>query len=116
MQVKPDNYSIIIFGANSDLAARKLFPSLYELAQWGNLPDDFRIIGVGRADLSDEEVRLTLQEKMARLFPETLTDEATFRLFSGRLFYVRVDLAEIEGYHTLYHELMDVSEELGIQS
>ncbi len=114
MQVKPDNYSIIIFGANSDLAARKLFPSLYELAQWGNLPDDYRIIGVGRADLSHEEFRLTLQEKMARLFPETLTDEATFRLFSGRLFYVRVDLAEIEGYHTLYHELMDVSEELGI--
>ena len=107
MQAKPENCSIIIFGANSDLAARKLFPSLYELAQWGNLPDDYRIIGVGRADLSHEEFRLTVQEKMSRFFPETLQDDAAFRSFSGRLFYVKVDLAEIDGYHALYHELMD---------
>ncbi|MEI6651918.1 MAG: glucose-6-phosphate dehydrogenase [Chlorobiaceae bacterium] len=114
MQLKPDNCSVIIFGANSDLAARKLFPSLYELAQWGNLPDDYRIIGVGRGDLSHAEFRLTVQEKMGRLFPETLQDEAAFRLFSDRLFYVKVDLAEIDGYHALYHELMDVPEQLGI--
>ena len=29
MQAKPDNCTLVIFGANSDLAARKLFPSLY---------------------------------------------------------------------------------------
>ncbi|MFZ4524339.1 MAG: glucose-6-phosphate dehydrogenase [Chlorobium sp.] len=114
MQVKPDHCSIIIIGANSDLAARKLFPSLYELALWGNLPDDYRIIGVGRADLSHAEFRETVKEKMARFFPETLKDDAAFRLFSGRLFYVKADLAEIDGYHALYHELMDVSAELGI--
>ncbi len=114
MQVKPDNCSIIIFGANSDLAARKLFPSLYELAQWGNLPDDYRIIGVGRADLSHEEFRVTIKEKMIRLFPETFQDDAAFRLFSGRLYYVKVDLTEIDGYHALYHELMDGSGESGI--
>ena len=36
MQEKPANFTIVIFGANSDLAARKLYPSLYELAQWGH--------------------------------------------------------------------------------
>ena len=114
MQVTLDHCSLIIFGANSDLAARKLFPSLYELALWGNLPDDYRIIGVGRAALSHEAFRLTVQEKMGRLFPETLQDDAAFRSFSARLFYVKVDLAEIDGYHALYHELMDGSGEFGI--
>ena len=114
MQLKPDNCSIIIFGANSDLAARKLFPSLYELALWGNMPDDYRIVGVGRADLSHEEFRLTVQEKMADLFPETVRDEAAFSLFSARLYYVRVNLVEIDGYHLLHKELLDVSGESGI--
>ncbi|TLU87760.1 MAG: glucose-6-phosphate dehydrogenase [Chlorobium sp.] len=114
MQVKPDNCSIIIFGANSDLAARKLFPALYELALWGNLPENYRIIGVGRADLSHEGFRSVVQEKMARLFPEIRQDESSFTLFSGRLFYVRVDLSGAEGYHALHHELMDVSRESGI--
>ena len=83
MQRKPDNCSIVIFGAHSDLAARKLFPSLYELALWGHLPDEYRIIGAGRAALSHEEFRLNVSEKMARLFPEIQQGEAAFTLFSS---------------------------------
>jgi glucose-6-phosphate 1-dehydrogenase len=106
MQVKPDNCTIIIFGAHSDLAARKLFPSLFELALWGNLPEKYRIIGVGRADLSHEEFRAKVYEKLSGLLPETMPDETAFALFSARLFYVRVDLQVIDGYHDLRKELM----------
>ncbi len=113
MQVKADNCTIIIFGANSDLAARKLFPSLYELALWGNLPDDFRIIGAGRAALSHEEFRVSVRENMVKLFPETVREEAGWKTFAGRLFYVRLDLAEPDGYHTLHHEIMRGAGESG---
>ena len=114
MQVKPDNCTIVIFGAHSDLAARKLFPSLYELALWGHLPDEYRILGVGRAALSHEEFRSKVHEKMVGLFPETMHDEAAFALFSARLFYVTVDFAETEGYHALHQEIMEGNDTLGI--
>jgi glucose-6-phosphate 1-dehydrogenase len=107
MQQKPDNCTIVIFGAHSDLAARKLFPSLYELALWGHLPDEYRIVGVGRAALTHEEFRSMVHEKMVRLFPETMHDEAAFALFSARLFYVTLDFAEKVGYHILHKELTE---------
>lgn len=106
MQEKPDNCTIVIFGAHSDLAARKLFPSFYELALWGHLPDEYRILGVGRAALSHKEFRSLVREKMVALFPDLLRDEAAYARFSARLFYVGVDFAEREEYHALQKAIM----------
>jgi len=47
---------IVLFGATGDLAARKLLPGLLHLAQSGMLPE-YRIIGVARSELNDEEFR-----------------------------------------------------------
>ena len=47
---------IVLFGATGDLAARKLLPGLLHLSQSGLLPE-YRIIGVARGELSDEEFR-----------------------------------------------------------
>ncbi len=113
MPQKPDNCTIVIFGAHSDLAARKLFPALYELALWGKLPDEYRIVGVGRAALSHEEFRSKVQEKMAGLFPEAIRNKEAFAAFSARLFYVRADFADREGYDLLHEELMEGSGESG---
>ena len=107
MPLKPDNCTIIIFGAHSDLAARKLFPSLYELALWGNLPDEYRIIAVGRSSLSHEEFRQKVYEKMAVFFPKNVQDEAALASFFARLFYVGVDFTRKEEYHALYKEIME---------
>ncbi len=114
MQEKPANFTIVIFGANSDLAARKLYPSLYELAQWGHLPDQYRIIGVGRALLAHEEFRAQVHKKLLTLSPDTIFDEARFTEFCSRLFYVSLDLHECEGYKELYKELMYASPETGL--
>ena len=108
MQAKPDNCTIVIFGANSDLAARKLFPSLYQLALWGHLPDDYRIIGVGRAALSHNEFRAAVQQKTEQLFPEIMGDKSAFNSFLERMFYVPLDLAELEGYHALHREILSL--------
>ncbi|MGA8848051.1 MAG: glucose-6-phosphate dehydrogenase [Nocardioides sp.] len=49
---------LVLFGATGDLAARKLFPGLYRLADAGRLPHDYVIIGSGRhSPGTDEEFR-----------------------------------------------------------
>ncbi|MEI6846679.1 MAG: glucose-6-phosphate dehydrogenase [Chlorobiaceae bacterium] len=114
MPVKLDNFSIVIFGANGDLAARKLFPSLYELALWGQMPDEYRIIGVGRSAFSHEEFRSLVHGKLALFAPGIVRDEAAIQKISQRLFYVRTDFEDVEGYYLLYEELMSFSGESGI--
>ena len=109
MLTKPENCTIVIFGASSDLAARKLFPSLCELALWGHLPEEYRIIGVGRALLSHEEFRSQVQTKLLMFSPNSVQNEAFFKAFCERLFYVRADMAEVMGYHALYKEIMGAS-------
>ena len=61
----PSNAVIVIFGANGDLAGRKLLPSLFHLHVEGLLPDDYRIIGNSRSEMTDEEFRNFAQESIA---------------------------------------------------
>ncbi len=114
MQAKTDNFTAVIFGANSDLAARKLYPSLYELAQWGHLPVQYRIIGVGRSALSHEDFRSLVHEKLVTFSPGIVLDESPFHAFCSRLFYVRLDFKDGDGYQDLYNEVMAVSRETAL--
>ena len=114
MQDKPDNFTAVIFGASSDLAARKLYPSLYELAEWGHLPAEYRIIGVGRSSLSHEEFRSLVHEKLLTFSPAIVLDESRFKAFCSRLFYVRLDFKDSDSYKNLYKAVMAVSPETGL--
>ena len=116
MQGEAVNFTIVLFGANSDLAARKLYPSLYQLARWGHLPGAYRIIGVSRNDLPHEKYRLQVGEKIRSFSPGTIDDEEHFAAFSERLFHVQVDLEHIDGYYRLQKEIMDVAGEPGVCS
>ncbi len=73
---------LVIFGATGDLAARKLFPALYELEAANHLSKDIRIIGVGRKPWSSEEFdqhfRESLEEFQGQLEPE-ITDKLVAR-------------------------------------
>ncbi len=52
-----DPTTMVIFGASGDLTRRKLIPAVFRLHEQGFLGDEFRILGYGRTDLSDEEFR-----------------------------------------------------------
>jgi glucose-6-phosphate 1-dehydrogenase len=54
---------IMIFGATGDLANRKLFPSLYQLYEKGNL-DRFAVIGVARRSLSHEQFKQNVKDSI----------------------------------------------------
>ncbi len=50
-------FDLVIFGATGDLARRKILPGLFRRFVAGQMPEDSRIIGAARADLSDDDFR-----------------------------------------------------------
>lgn len=100
-----DNFTFVLFGANSDLAARKLFPSIYSLARWNQLPGRYRVIGVARSDFGHEEFRAFVRRSIEANAPGIITDPAHFDAFSSSLFYVQADLTRPEDYATLRDEI-----------
>ncbi|UWX57286.1 glucose-6-phosphate dehydrogenase [Chlorobaculum sp. MV4-Y] len=100
-----DNFTIVIFGASSDLASRKLFPSVFQLARWGHMPELFRLIGVGRREQSHDEFRAFVRERLLEHSPEAAAEAARLDAFCSRLFYVRSDLDDPAGYEALRDEI-----------
>src|SRR5262245_55167081 len=88
--------SLVIFGASGDLTARKLVPALFQAFTKGRLPGTFRIVGVSRSKLSDDQFRTHLvtwvKDAVGRAW-----DEAKWRDFAGRLFYVPADATAAGG-------------------
>lgn len=109
-----ENFSIVIFGATGDLAARKLFPSVFDLAEHGHLPGEYRVIGTGRSDLSHEEFRRKVRSSLTESPAGGEPREAALEAFLKRIFYVRLDIPEAEGYHRLYREIMEASGQSGV--
>ena len=62
----PDPTVFTLFGATGDLAHRLVLPALFRLAQAGLLPEDWRLVGNGRGESSQEDfqerVRTSLEE------------------------------------------------------
>ncbi|MCW2847056.1 MAG: glucose-6-phosphate 1-dehydrogenase [Marmoricola sp.] len=70
---------LVLFGATGDLAKRKLFPGLYQLAAAGRLPEEYAVIGSGRHspgtdDEFRDQVREDLQESVEDLDEDVLDD------------------------------------------
>ncbi len=65
-RLKPEPTVFMLFGATGDLAHRLVLPALFRLAEEGLLPDDWRLVGNGRGDVSHEDfqdrVRRSLEE------------------------------------------------------
>ena len=87
-----DPYTFVLFGATGDLAAVKLFPALYRVAQRDGAAD-FSVIGVGRSDWDDAD----LQQAAIDSLVEKDVPEGEARTWAeATLHYARV-----EGYDQL---------------
>ena len=94
---KPKNHIIVIFGASGDLSRRKLIPALYKLYQQKLMPENFKILGLGRTDLSDEAFRLEMQSSFSQLFNNKELNSS----FSDSLFYSPISYDQFDSYKTL---------------
>ncbi|MCP3104453.1 glucose-6-phosphate dehydrogenase [Myxococcus sp. K15C18031901] len=82
---RPDPCTAVIFGATGDLAQRKLFPALFELARANLLPEHFSVVAFSRSPIDNDAFRQHVKaglQKFARTQP---LDEATWQRFAPRL-------------------------------
>jgi glucose-6-phosphate 1-dehydrogenase len=81
---------MVIFGAAGDLTGRLLIPALYNLARAGLLSKEFAILGVARAQLSDEEFRKRVYEDIKTYCGECV-DSDVWDWFASRFYYLAGD-------------------------
>ena len=101
----PDPSCLVIFGASGDLTQRKLIPGLYSLAHEGLLPSGQTIVGIARAEVSDEQFRANMRkacDEHARTRP---VDDAIWETFAKGLFYVQGEFADRAAYLRLRERL-----------
>jgi glucose-6-phosphate 1-dehydrogenase len=98
-QERAPRAAFVIFGVTGDLSSRKLLPALYALHRAGHLHPETDIVGFGRSDWSDEQLR----EHAADAIREHGDgfDPAGWRRLAGHLRYVRGDYGEPEGMRRL---------------
>jgi glucose-6-phosphate 1-dehydrogenase len=102
--VSDDADALVVFGLTGDLARRSTLPALYDLTQRGVLTDP--VIGVGRRDLSKEEIDEHASEAIAAAKKDAL-DEEVLNEFLSRLSYIGGDAEEGSLYDRLREALSD---------
>jgi glucose-6-phosphate 1-dehydrogenase len=60
----------VLFGATGDLAKRLVLPAFYQLAGQGLLPPQWRLVGNGRGDLTDENFRAHVHDALTEFGPK----------------------------------------------
>jgi glucose-6-phosphate 1-dehydrogenase len=107
----PDPFTLVIFGATGDLAARKLLPALDSLWRGRRLPGRFAVVGVGRRDKNDEGYRADVQAAVAA------SDQASSAVAGGQdgflanVFYHRADFTTTEGIGGLARRIRSLEEQ-----
>lgn len=86
---------MVVFGATGDLAAKKIFPAIDQLAQQGRLPKKFALIGAARR--AEGEFRKQIRT-------------------NHPLHYAQVDFEQNEGYGQLEKKIDEIDQQFGAKS
>jgi glucose-6-phosphate 1-dehydrogenase len=97
---KPRSDALVFFGATGDLAYRKIFPALQSMARRHRL--DFPVIGVAKSGWNRDQL---LARAKASVIEYGGLDDAAFKAFSDRLFYVDGDYNDPATFGKLKGEL-----------
>ena len=89
------SFDIVIFGGTGDLSQKKLLPALYHRWADGQIPEDARIVGVSRSDMSDAAFREFAYEACSESTSEPL-QKADWKAFEKHLHYIAMDATNPE--------------------
>jgi glucose-6-phosphate 1-dehydrogenase len=97
----PSGDALVIFGITGDLAKKMTLKALYDLTENGTL--QVPVIGVGRTDWSDDDLRQHAREAVeARAEARgQQIDEDVFKRFAENLTYVQGDYNDVDTYSRL---------------
>ncbi|MCL5774740.1 MAG: glucose-6-phosphate dehydrogenase [Patescibacteria group bacterium] len=96
---------LTIFGATGDLSANYLLPALYHMHAHNLLPEDFRLVCVGRRDFTSEEYLDFIAKKSKGL--KELNKPANKKKFLKHLIYFKGDFDHPESFKALAEILSD---------
>ncbi len=100
--------TFVILGASGDLARRKVIPAFFALYCQDKLPPEFRVVGFGRSELTDEAFRQRVMEHLAcrySLGPDCARREAEYL---ARCFFVTGSYDSRDAYLDLYTRLREI--------
>jgi len=100
-----------IFGATGDLAQRKIIPALMDLYCKDLLPENFKVVGFSRKDLSDQDYRtfaFNSIENKGDKHPAEKVDE-----FISKIHYKQGNIDNLDNYQSLANYLKDIDIKLG---
>ena len=66
----PEPTIFVLYGATGDLAHRLVLPAFYRLAIAGLLPEDWRLVGNGRGDVSHEDFQERVRQSLEEFGPK----------------------------------------------
>jgi len=93
--------TIVILGANGDLAKRKLLPAIYQLAKDGLLPAGCDVLGMARGPMDDDGFRKLMRDAVRASDEISDFDDNVWHELAPRMHYVTGDLNEPDGYKQL---------------
>jgi glucose-6-phosphate 1-dehydrogenase len=103
---------LVVFGPTGDLMARKVVPSLFYLREKGRLPAMLRVVGFGRREWGDEQlrdhVRGILAERAAHAGAADVED------FLGLFEYQRGQFTDLDTYKDTARHISSIQDEWGV--
>jgi glucose-6-phosphate 1-dehydrogenase len=112
---RPDPCILVLFGATGDLAQRKLFPALFELARSGLLPESFALVAFSRSAQDDGAFRVQVKEGLQKFARTQPLDEATWERFAPRLECISGGYDDPEAFARLSERLESVGKRYNTQ-
>ena len=109
---KPNGHIFVIFGASGDLTKRKLVPAIYSLYVQGLLPDNFALLGASRSKYDDTSFRERMKNALNEF--KEIDDLSKVEEFLNRLFYISMEIHNVEKYDVLKNKLKDLKQKFNI--
>jgi glucose-6-phosphate 1-dehydrogenase len=101
--------TIVILGANGDLAKRKLLPAIYQLAKDQLLPPNCDVLGTAREPMTDDSFRKMMGDAL-RASDEIEFDEALWNKLAPRMHYVPGDVKNAQSFRQLCERLEQIEQ------
>jgi len=108
-----DPCTVIILGALGDLTRRKLVPALFHLACAGCTSGQFRVLGVGRDEISDDEFRSRLRAGITGSEEMGEFSDEQWLQFAQRIHYIAGQLDDKHIYDLIAARLKEMEAQEG---
>lgn len=103
----PASDALVLFGATGDLARKKIFPAVYEMASHGRCA--MPVIGVSSSEWTDDDLRARAREAIEA---KAEVDDTVWKELAGRLSYVSGNYRDEATFELLADHLKGVERPL----